>query len=163
MPVVFSGLTLQIGYHMGGSHIHQPEIKNGSASYEQSRTLDTKKIICGFDYYKWSYIHKYAIVMFSLLMILHGYLHRKWYTKVITRFLIAKNKLVILLTIIFIAVAITGFIPWLADLSGSTGKIRLRFIETHDKLTMIFILMLVWHIVKKVKWFFTAFSSRSNR
>jgi ferredoxin len=153
--MIFSGMTLQIGFHMDGPERQQivaKEMQTQSISYEL-RVIDTSKIVCGFNYSAWSAIHKFVVVFFSLLMIYHTYVHWKWYKGVITKHLIGKNKQITILSALFLLVAVTGFIPWFIDLSGSTSIIRMFFIEIHDKLTLILIIFLILHVVRKAKWF----------
>lgn len=158
--VVFSGLVLQIGFHMGGPYEQQIEsrgIHSQSIQYEQFREIDTNKIVCGFNYSVWSTIHKSIIVLFLLLIIYHIYVHWKWYKGVITKHLIGKNRQVVILSVLFLLVAITGLIPWFFDLSGNISIFRIFFIEVHDKLTLILIVFLFLHIIKRYKWFFTRY------
>jgi len=86
-------------------------------------------------------------------MIYHTYVHWKWYKGVITKHLIHKNKQVIIFSILFLLVAITGLIPWFIDLSGSTSILRMLFIEIHDKITFVLIVYFVLHFIKRAKWF----------
>jgi|WetSurMetagenome_2_1015567.scaffolds.fasta_scaffold115883_3 NAD-dependent dihydropyrimidine dehydrogenase PreA subunit len=159
--MAFSGLTLQIGFHMGGTgehHSKRHEIFPQSMTYEQVREIDPGKIVCGFNYSGWSAIHKISIICFSLLMVFHIYAHWKWYKGVITKHLINKNIMVITLSILFILAAITGLVPWFIDLSGSKSSLRLGFIEVHDKLTLILIVYLILHMVRKNKWFVSTYA-----
>jgi ferredoxin len=156
MMIIFSGLILQIGYHMGGHEEHQfgsNEMQFESMQYEQLRGIDTSKIVCGLNYSGWATTHKFVIVIFSLLIIYHTYVHWKWYRGVLTKHLIGKNKQVIILSVLFLLVAVTGLIPWFIDLSGSTSIFRMLFIEIHDKITLILIVFFVLHFIKRVKWF----------
>jgi hypothetical protein len=159
--MVISGLTLQVGFHMGNSAPHNEnhqEIKVQPLQYEQQRGIDELKTICGFTYHEWSVIHKITIVLFSLLMIYHFYTHWKWYKGVIKKNLINKNVQVIILSILFLLVALTGFIPWFIDLSGNKNMLRFFLIEIHDKLTLVLIFFLVLHVVKRSKWYKVAYS-----
>jgi len=105
----------------------------------------------------WSTIHKFVIVFFFLLMIYHTYVHWKWYKGIITKHLIGKNRQVIILSVLFLLVAVTGLIPWFIDLSGSTSILRMLFIEIHDKITFILIVFFILHFVKRAKWYATAY------
>jgi ferredoxin len=159
--IIFSGLALQIGYHMGGPDKHRAGIhgvQSQSMQYEQLRDIDTSKIVCGLNYADWSVTHKFVIVLFSLLMIYHTYVHRKWYKGVITKHLIGKNKQVIMLSVLFLLVAGTGFVPWIIDLSGGTSIFRMLFIEIHDKITLILIVFFVLHFIKRAGWFSKAYA-----
>ena len=153
LAMMFSGLVLQIGFHMGGHQEDTPFVQLQTIPYEQLRAIDVTKIICGFNYPDWSAIHKTVIVLFSLFMIYHTYVHWKWYKGVITKHLIGKNRQVIILSALFLLVAITGFVPWLIDLSGGPGTLRMHFIEIHDKVTLILIVLLILHIIKRLKWY----------
>src|SRR5690554_1191696 len=88
---VFSGLLIQFQYHLGH---HSKEIYS-----------------LGLDYSSWSLVHKIAIVLLTILAVFHIALHWKWYTTVIGKRLLNKNKQVITLSVIFFVAAITGMIP----------------------------------------------------
>lgn len=137
--MAFSGMLIQICYHMGN---------HGD--------INPLTIIYGIDYYGWSDIHKISIVAISLFMIFHFILHWKWYKTIIKKKLMGKNRQVIILTILFILVAMTGYIPWFIHLSGSSELTRKGFIEIHDKLTLALLIFLVLHITKRLKWYVKA-------
>lgn len=160
LAMIFSGLALQIGFHMGGHD--EPRIEAHGTQfqpmqYEQLRQIDLSKIVFGFNYPAWSAIHKFVIVFFSLLMIFHIYVHWKWYKGVIAKHLIGRNRQVIILSVLFLLVAFTGLVPWVIDLSGSTSILRMLFIEIHDKIALILMVFLILHITKKLKWFISNF------
>jgi hypothetical protein len=159
--MIVSGLTLQVGFHMGSSEPHhgnRHEVQPQSVNYEQDRGIDTLKTVWGFNYHQWSTIHKLFIVLFSLIMIYHFYIHWKWYKGVIKKHLIRKNIQVITLTLLFLLVALTGLIPWFIDLSGSKSVWRFILIEIHDKLTLVLIIYLILHFINRSKWFKTTYS-----
>jgi NAD-dependent dihydropyrimidine dehydrogenase PreA subunit len=161
LAMIYSGLVLQLGFHMGGHDRHQNasyEVRSLPVQYEQLREIDTSKIVNGFTYSVWSAIHKFVIVFFSLLMIYHTYVHWKWYKGVITKHFIGKNRQVIILSVLFLLVAVTGLVPWFIDLSGGTSVIRMLFIEIHDKLTFVLIVFLFLHFVKRAKWYASAYA-----
>lgn len=139
---VFSGLLIQVEYHMGN---------HGN--------IDINKLVLGISYYGWSNIHKLTIVILSLLVIFHIYLHWKWFKGVISKKLLAKNKQVLTLSFIFIVVAITGFIPWIIDLMKGDVMLRKIFIEIHDKLAIILSVYLILHVINRLKWFLKAFET----
>jgi hypothetical protein len=157
--MIVSGLTLQLGFHVGGGRQYEGNRHaiNQQQSYEQAREIDELKNVCGFTYHEWSTIHKVAIVLFSLFMIYHFYTHWRWYKTVIAKQLIRKNLQVIILTVLFILVALTGLIPWLIDLSGAKSTLRFVLIEMHDKLTLALIIFLVLHFIKRSKWYKRAY------
>ncbi len=162
LVMMFSGLVMQIGFHMGGHQVDAIGVQPQSILYEQLRAIDTTKIVCGFNYPDWSTIHKVVIVLFSLLMICHTYVHWKWYKGVVTKHLIGRNRQVIILSALFLSVAVTGIVPWFIDLSGGPGTLRMHFIEIHDKITLILIVFLFLHIIKRLKWFSFTFEKMSE-
>ena len=156
IAMIVSGLTLQVGCHMASSELHHgkgDKIQLQSLNYEQERGIDTLKTVLGINYYEWTTIHKLVIVFFSLLMICHFCIHWKWYKGVIEKHLFSKNIQVFTLTIIFLLTALTGLTPWGIELSGSKNSWRFIFIEIHDKLTLVLIIYLILHLVKRSKWF----------
>ena len=140
IATVFSGLLVQVKYHMG-NHGNIP----------------INEFVMGMNYQGWSVIHKISIVALSLLMIWHVYSHWKWYKGVIKKQLIIKNQQVLILSLLFVAVAITGLTPWFIDLLNGDEMQRKIFIEIHDKLTLILAIYLILHIIKRLRWFFIAF------
>lgn len=160
LVMILSGLTLQVGFHMSGPHDHHTdshEVQFHSMQYEQLRQIDTNKIVYGFNYNAWSTIHKFAIVFISYFIIYHTYIHWKWYERVITKHLIKKNRQVLILSVLFILVAVTGFVSWFIDLSGNASMMHIILIEIHDKLALFLIFFIVLHIIKRAKWFSTAY------
>lgn len=133
---IFSGLLIQIEYHMG-NHTH--------------KLID--KSVIGLDYSDWSSFHKFAIVMLTVFVAIHFSLHWKWYKTVFTKRLLNKNRQVITLSIIFLFVAVTGFVPWIIDLADGNDLNRKAFIEIHDKIAIILSIYFILHIIKRFKWF----------
>ena len=88
--LAFSGLLIQINYHMG----------NHGA-------IDINYRVFGIDYPDWSGIHKVAVIFISVFIILHIARHWKWYKTIIRKKLMAKNRQVIILSVIFILAALT--------------------------------------------------------
>lgn len=132
----FSGMLIQIKYHLGN---HE--------------SIDINEFAFGINYQGWTVIHKFSIVVLSLLMIYHIYRHWKWYKGVITKGLIAKNQQVLIFSLLFIVVAATGLTSWFIDLLIGDQIQRKEFIEIHDKIAIIFSIYLVLHIIKRFKWF----------
>jgi hypothetical protein len=140
IATVFSGMLIQINYHMGN---------HGN--------IDINDSVFGINYQSWSAIHKISIVVLSLLMVYHVYQHWKWYKTVISKRLFSKNQQVLILSILFMLAAFTGIIPWLIDLLEGNQMLRKLLIEIHDKLTLILTIYFILHIVKRLKWFFITF------
>lgn len=152
--LILSGLILQLGFHIGGERNSN---HNSNLNYEQIRDIKTSKMVLSFNYYDWSLIHKFSIIVFSLLMIYHIYVHWKWYKGVFTKNLITKNFQAISLSIIFLLVAITGLVPWFIDLLNFSSALRLILIELHDKLALLLIIYLILHVIKRNKWFLSTY------
>ncbi|MEW6186437.1 MAG: DUF4405 domain-containing protein [Thermodesulfobacteriota bacterium] len=143
--MVFSGLLLQLVYHLG---------HHGG--------IDANQLALGMNYFHWSDVHKVSIVFVSIGMVFHIILHRKWYTTVFKKKkTVLKNQQVVLLTIIFLSVAISGYIPWIIKLSGGSELSRKDFIEIHDKITWVWLGYLVFHVCQRFKWFLSAIKKRS--
>ncbi len=139
--MVLSGLLIQIAYHMG----HHGEI-------------DTNNLVLGLNYFLWSDIHKISTVLVSIGMVFHVIWHWKWYKAVVRKKkLVFKNQQAILLTMIFILVAVTGYLSWFIRLSGGSELNSRYFVELHDKITWLLLVYLLFHVAKRFKWYFTAF------
>jgi hypothetical protein len=136
--MVFSGLLIQIKYHMGN---------HGG--------LDFDRAVWGFCHSDWSLIHKISVIIFSFFMVYHIILHWKWFKAVVAKRLITKNKLVISLSIVFVIVALTGYLPWLIKFSGGNDSLRKVFIEIHDKIALILFVYLILHVSSRISWFKT--------
>lgn len=147
IATVSSGMLIQIEYHMGNRG-----------------NIAINDFVFGIDYQSWSAIHKVSITLFTLLMVYHVYSHWKWYKGVISKKRISKNQQVLILSLLFVLVAITGLTPWFISLLRGDEMLRKVFIEVHDKLAIILSVYLILHIIRRLKWFFTTFDKiRSNK
>jgi len=154
---IISGLVLQFGFHIHAARQHQ-EAGSGDANYEQIRGFDQIPGVWEINYSGWSAIHKISVVCFVLLMIYHIYKHLKWYRGIIFRNLMGKNVQVMILSAIFLFTSLTGILPWIIDLLGSTSVYRFVFVEIHDKLALLLVVFLILHVIKRRNWFDTAYS-----
>jgi hypothetical protein len=150
-----SGLVLQLGFHMGSARQMHGDVHG--VDYEQARGFQNRPDVWTLGYSDWSVLHKYAIVLLSLQMIIHIYLHINWYKAVITGNVFRKNRQVLILSVLFIFTAFSGLIPWFVDLLAGSGETRLGLIEIHDKLALVLIIYLVLHVARRLKWFGTTF------
>jgi hypothetical protein len=149
-----SGLVIQVGFHMGsvhgsgtyGAYLH-------SSGIQETRVIDPDGIVWGINYTSWSLIHKVAIIVFLFLVIYHTAVHWKWYKNLFAKHLLRKNRQVIVLSALFLLVALTGLIPWFIHLSGSDNGFRMVLIEIHDKVALLLIIYLFLHISHRIKWF----------
>lgn len=122
-----SGLYIQIHYHM-----------------QDGGTL-------GFS--QWTFIHKWSAMLFALIVIAHILLHLKWYEVVFKKQLFRKNRVTTILTIIMIIVSLLGFLPWILTLFPDQVDLRHTLIEIHDKIGIVFMVIMVGHIIKRWKWY----------
>jgi ferredoxin len=130
LAVSISGFVIQIRYHM-------------------AHNMENEAVI-GPAYYNWTFIHKVSIIFFSVLVIYHFFRHRKWYKMIIVKKLVSGNKLQIVLTIVFILAAVTGYIPWIINLTGGSDAARKLIIEIHDKITILLFVCLIMHLSRRL-------------
>lgn len=131
-----SGIFIQGGYHLGNSD-------------------PTTKIIFGLDYETWSFVHKISIVIFMLFCMYHLSVHRKWYKVVLAKQLLRKkNRQVLYLSFFFLLSAVTGLIPWSIDCLEGSINLRRLFIEIHDKVSLLLVLFILLHAIKRRERFF---------
>lgn len=146
ITTTFSGMLIQVKYHIGN---------HGNISIND--------FVFGINYNGWSVIHKISIVILSLLMFYHICKHWKWYKAVISKRLFSKNRQVLIFSVLFILVAITGLTPWFIDLLNGDEIQRKVFIEIHDKLAIFLSIFLVLHIIKRLKWYQTTFENIKSK
>lgn len=135
--MVFSGLSIQAAYHMEG--------------------LPPAERVLGMVYSNWSDIHIFSSVSVAVIMIFHIIQHWKWYKIVVKKRLFSKNQQVLMLTLIFLIVAIIGLIPWMIDINHGDQNLRKAIIEVHDKIAIVLFIYLILHVVKRFKWYLIAF------
>jgi ferredoxin len=142
----FSGFVIQLKYHMGHN--------SGLESYNS---------VLGLGYHNWTNIHKTSIIIFSILITHHIFKHLKWYKTIINKNLFSRHRLQIILSIVFILVVITGYIPWIINLSGGPDIARKTFIEIHDKITILLFVLLTIHLINRLGWYITTLDKLKNK
>jgi hypothetical protein len=140
-----SGFVIQLKYHMG----HNSGVESDNSVFE-------------IGYNNWTNIHKTSVIIISILMTYHFLMHWKWYKTVINKKLASGNKLQMILSIVFILAAITGYIPWIIHLSGGSDISRKFLIEVHDKITLLLFVLLTIHTTNRLKWFVTTLDKLKN-
>jgi len=138
--MALSGLVIQLNYHMG-----------------HHGTIDKTGLVFGMSYIGWYYSHLVSIVMVSFFAVIHFILHWRWYKAIVRKRLFAENNLVIILTIVFIVAATTGYIPLFIRLSSGTEVIRKAFIEIHDKIALVLLVYIIIHVSKTLRRFIASF------
>jgi len=141
-----SGFVIQLKYHMG-----------------HNSGLESNNSVPGIGYYNWTNIHKTSIIIISILMTYHFFMHWKWYKTLLIKKLASRNKLQMILSIVFILVAITGYIPWIINLSGGSDITRKSFIEIHDKIAILLFVLLTLHLATRLKWYITTLYKLKNK
>jgi ferredoxin len=142
----FSGFVIELKYHMG-----------------HNSGLESNNSVLGIGYYNWTNIHKTSILIFSILMTFHFSTHWKWYKTIIVKKPLQKNKLQIILSVVFILVAITGYIAWIINLSGGSDISRKFFIEIHDKIVILLFVILTLHLTTRLKWYITTIDKLKSK
>lgn len=137
---VLLGFLLQVKYHIGNYSI-----------------IDVRNNELGMNYYEWLDVHRIFIVLLSIFMGFHIHQHWKLYCTIIRKRLFAKNQQTFVLSIVFVLVALTGFVPWVVHLFGGSTDIRRSFVEIHDKLAIVLFIYLILHLAKRFKWFLKVF------
>ena len=144
--MVFSGVLIQLSYHMG-----------------DHGEIDKSHLVLGLNYFNWSDLHLISIILVSIGMVFHIALHWKWYkTVILKKKLVVRNQQAVILTIVFVLVAVTGYISWFIKLSGGPDLSRKFYIEIHDKITWVLLGYLIFHVTKRFKWYLTAFEKVKN-
>lgn len=136
---MFSGILMKVGFH-GGPH--------GDG---------INPVVLGLNHHDWSLFHKVSIIVLSLLMIYHIYKHWKWYKNVLAKKLFRKNIQVLIFSVLFILVTITGLTSWSIDLLEGNRALRRTIIEFHDRSSMILSVFLILHIITRIKWYFKTY------
>jgi ferredoxin len=121
MALIFTGLSIQIGYHMG-NHGH----------------IEVNDTFIGMGYHTWSLMHKTISAIFAVMVTVHIYLQRKFLKHN------RKTAIILILTI----TALTGFLAWCCSFSESTMFVRKALIEIHDKITLILFLVMIVHLLR---------------
>ena len=144
--MMYSGLLIQVSYHMGNQGF-----------------INADHPVMNINYSGWSGIHKTSIILVSVFIAIHFTRHWKWYTTIVRKKLFSRNWQVLILTLLFILVALTGYIPWIVASNGGSEVLRKSFIEVHDKLALLLTVYLILHISKRLKWYFTIFKKIIHR
>ncbi len=137
--VVISGLLIQIKFHMGNHGM-----------------MDLNRVFWKLNKTEWSLFHKIAVIVFTFFVAYHIQLNRKWFKAVITKKLMAKNKATVTLSIVFLLVALTGYLSWFIQ-AVHDAPLNNTLIEIHDRIGLILIILFIIHIHNRLKWFISAY------
>lgn len=144
---VFSGILLQIKYHMG-------------------RLPKTTEVL-SINYYEWTVIHKYASVLFFVILCVHIYLHKEWYISLFRKIPVKRER-TSRLALILLVTSLLGFIPWgqsiINSLLGRPSPVTERiFVEIHDKLGILLMIKIIMHVWKRFGWIVKRISGHINK
>ncbi len=139
---VVSGFILQLGFHVGRT-------ARGHGQDPFLATTHHNTSLWGLTQPNWSTIHKVAIVLFLVLTTFHVIKHAMWYRKALSSKPVPQKRQTLVLSVVFVLVALTGLIPWWLDICGYSQEMRFILIELHDKLTLVLTAYLVLHILKR--------------
>ena len=125
---------MQIGYHM-----HHATTKG--------------RLVLGLGYCDWSTLHKLSVILAMLFAAVHIGLHERWYESLLRHRRFGGRKTTIALSVLFLVTALTGFLPWGIRAAGGGEALRRGFIEVHDKLALVLMVLLAIHVSKRIRWF----------
>ncbi len=117
----FSGIFIQIRYHITNAE-GLTKIYNTSL---------------GLLYDQWRSIHIISSILFALLCLYHAILHKRWYSNLLKKRLENRSIISATLSCVFTLLNISIILPF-------------NLIEIHDKIGLIFILLLCLHLIKKL-------------
>lgn len=142
--VSVSGMIIQIDYHI-------------------RHNCDTQAVLF-LDRTAWYSVHVWCSVVFMLIIIYHIVAHLKWYGSVFKHKLSRKSRPTIILTWLMLAVTITGFTPLYLSFFAEHSFLRFAIVEIHDKIAIIFMIMVFLHTMRRLKWYvFAAKNISSHR
>lgn len=127
LTMTFSGLYIQIHYHIQDS--------------------------APLRFSQWTFIHKWSALLFTSIVAAHVALHLKWYNAVLEKQLFRKNRVTLILTTFMFAASLSGFVPWTLSLFPFHSEFRHTLVEIHDKIGVIFMVVMIGHIIKRCKWY----------
>ncbi|MBP7738235.1 MAG: DUF4405 domain-containing protein [Spirochaetes bacterium] len=131
--LAITGLLLQVNYHMH----HLP---NG-------------REVLGLNRHGWLLLHKLSAVMSLAGITAHCLLHRR-YIATTTRRIIARRSLAKVpssyyTVVLYVLASLTALIPWIFFGQGHGHGGGRRFVEIHDKLTLLLIIVTAAHIISR--------------
>ena len=129
----FSGLIIQVHYHV-------------------THHSDASMVLWG-DRSRWNSIHTWISIVFLIAVIYHVRAHRKWYQNTFKQQRSSKSKPTLLLTCLTIATTVSGLIPLFMSFFDASSGLRSSMIEIHDKIGILFLVIVFFHTLKRVKWY----------
>lgn len=128
LVVVASGVYIQVKFHLS----HSPTT---SSSLREA----------------WNELHVWSSFLFLIAVMLHLYLHLKWYKAIFRKRLFKRNRITLILSLLFVVSALTGIMAWIVK--GDSATLYHLIVETHDKIALLFLLFVVGHTIKRFRFF----------
>lgn len=138
MALAWSGMLLQMVYHMGG--------------------YSSDFLVIGLNRSDWLVMHKILSIMSSFGIGLHVILHLNWFKAVTKKRLFMKRsfkkKTAFYLLIVYSISAVLGFVSWLFNnsLMGYHSTLQHTLVEVHDKISLVLIILFCVHLIKSLRW-----------
>jgi len=131
--LAITGLVLQVNYHMH----HLP---NGHQ-------------VLGLNRHGWLLLHKLSAVMSLAGITVHCLLHRRYIASA-TRIILARRSLSKVLSsyyavVLYVLSSLTALIPWIFFDQGHGHGGGRHFVEIHDKLALLLIIVTAAHIISR--------------
>ena len=126
-----SGMLLQLCFHMG---------HGGRGPWHT---------VWGLCYHTWSGVHQVTSLLLFVGVVLHLLRHGRWLRRIISRRSVGKHAQVAALTVVFVLAAALGFYAWGISMVPHAAGARHLFIEIHDKITLVLIVLLGMHVWKR--------------
>lgn len=140
--VSISGLIIQIHYHIRHNSNH-------------STVLSLDRMV-------WYSVHVWISIIFLFIIVYHIWIHKKWYKNIFNQKKSPNKKPTIVLTILMVITAITGFVPLLIYFFDKNSIPRLVIIEIHDKIAILFLIIIFLHTKKRLKWYANVVKNKIN-
>lgn len=128
--VIFSGVYIQLRFHIN--------------------ILPDEPIL---SHETWNILHIISSLLFTGLAVYHLFKHKRWYKAVLSKRLLRQNRATLMLTFMLILSAISALLALIARINITTALYRNHMIEIHDKISILFLILLTVHLIRKRKNF----------
>lgn len=135
-----SGLVIQLYYHLGGN--------------------SRKSNVAFLDHTEWNLVHVWFSMGFIFIVIYHIWAHRKWYNNFCKQKLLVKSRPTMILTYLMLISTISGLIPLFISFFDVSNPFRHHFIEIHDKVAIIFLIIVIAHTMKRFKYYLNVIKNK---
>ena len=102
-------------------------------------------------YFDWQQLHRFSALAFLLFSALHLWLHRRWWSALFEKRLFRRNKELLIFSALFLISTILGVVAWLLVPSERLLILGLQLVEVHDKVSILFAVFALLHIVRRLR------------